>query len=109
MAVNVMGGAATACWVMVNVWGPTWMLPVREELGLAAARYVSVLVPDPPGADVIWSQLESLKALHGQMAPIVTLTFPSVASAPMVAVVGEIVRLLGEPSSVMLSNVVGML
>jgi hypothetical protein len=64
-----------------------------------------VKTPFPEAADVIWSQLTLLKALHGQPAPMVTESLPSVAAGPMVAVVGESVRLLGEPSSVIWSVV----
>src|SRR5262245_53490844 len=54
--------------------------------------------------ETICIHVTSLRAVHPQPVPVITLTRPSVASGPAEALVGETERLEGEPSCVIVNT-----
>jgi hypothetical protein len=66
-----------APWLIVNVWPPTVMVPVRGVVfGFAATLYVTVPMPDPLAPAVIVIQAALADAVHEQLVPVVTLKEP---------------------------------
>jgi hypothetical protein len=63
-----------AAWVIVNVWVPTVMVPVRPDVfGFAATLKVTVPIPVPLAPFVMVIHAVLLVAVHEQLVPVVTL------------------------------------
>jgi hypothetical protein len=69
-------------WVIVNVWPPAVIVPVRADvLGFAATLKVTAPLPEPLDPLVIVIQLAESVAVHAQPLPAVTLKDPVPPSA----------------------------
>ena len=69
-------------WVIVNVWPPAVIVPVRADVpGFAATLNVTAPVPEPLDQLVTVIQAAELDAVHAQPPPAVTLKDPLPPSA----------------------------